>query len=109
MTLLPPFGDLGIGGGLSCFGSGLVALRCAALVSATRIVRFERLLRDTLPASTRLQQLAFEVTGKLGIRRVPDVRYVDCIDVPMVWCAVAARQSSCRCAFPGSSMTSRSA
>ncbi len=58
-----------------------------ALVSATRIVRFERLLRDTLPASTRLQRLAFEVAGKLSIRRVPDVRYVDCVDVPMVWCA----------------------
>ncbi len=58
-----------------------------ALVSATRIVRFERLLRDTLPASARLQRLAFEVAGKLSIRRVPDVRYANCVDVPMVWCA----------------------
>ena len=58
-----------------------------ALVAATRIVRFERLLRGTLPAPTRLQRLAFEVAGKLGVRRVPDVRYADCVDVPLVWCA----------------------
>ena len=48
-----------------------------ALVAATRIVRFERLLRDTLPASERLQRLASEIAGKLGVRRVPDVRYVE--------------------------------
>jgi len=62
------------------------AVLCA-LVAATRIVRFERLLRDTLPASKRLQRLAFEVAGKLGVRRVPDVRYVECVDVPLLWCA----------------------
>ena len=58
-----------------------------ALIVATRIVRFERLLRDTLPASEQLQRLAVEIAGKLGVRRVPDVRYVDCAVVPMLWCA----------------------
>jgi len=58
-----------------------------ALVAATRIVRFERLLRDTLPASERLQRLALEIAGKLGVRRVPDVRYVECVEVPFLWCA----------------------
>ena len=36
------------------------------LVAAMRIVRFERLLQGTLPASKRLQQLAFEIARKLG-------------------------------------------
>ena len=43
-----------------------------ALVAAARIVRFERLLRGTLPASEQLKRLALEIAGKLGIRRVPD-------------------------------------
>jgi bla regulator protein blaR1 len=63
-------------------GAGL-----CAVVAATRIVRFERLLRDTLPASETLQRLAFEIAGKLGVRRVPDVRYVDCALVPFLWWA----------------------
>ena len=58
-----------------------------ALVAATRIVRFERLLRDTLPAPKRLQRLTREIAGKLGLRRVPDVRYVECVEAPMLWCA----------------------
>ena len=57
-----------------------------ALVAATRIVRFERLLRDTLPASERLQRLTQEIAGRLGVRRVPGVRYVECVHVPLVWC-----------------------
>jgi beta-lactamase regulating signal transducer with metallopeptidase domain len=63
-------------------GAGL-----CALVATTRIVRFERLLEDTLPASERLQRLAIEVAGKLGVRRVPCVRYVECVEVPLLWCA----------------------
>ena len=59
---------------------------CALLV-ATRVVRFERLLRDTLPASERLQRLTVEITSKLGLGRVPDVRYVDCALAPLLWCA----------------------
>jgi beta-lactamase regulating signal transducer with metallopeptidase domain len=58
-----------------------------ALVATMRIVRFERLLRDTLPAPERLQRLAFEIAGKLGVRRVPDIRFVDCAEVPLLWCA----------------------
>jgi len=58
-----------------------------ALVIARRIVRFERLLRDTLPASERLQRLASQIAGRLGIRPVPDVRYAECALVPLLWCA----------------------
>ncbi len=65
------------------FGGAALCL----LVVVTRIVRFERLLRDTLPASERLQRLAREVAGKLDLRRVPEVRYVECVEVPLVWCA----------------------
>jgi bla regulator protein blaR1 len=59
---------------------------CALLV-ATRVVRFERLLRGTLPASERLQRLTDEITSKLGLGRVPDVRYVECALAPLLWCA----------------------
>jgi beta-lactamase regulating signal transducer with metallopeptidase domain len=62
------------------------AIGCA-LLAATRIVRFERLLRGTLPASERLQRLALEIAGKLGVRRVPAVRYVECVEVPLLWYA----------------------
>jgi beta-lactamase regulating signal transducer with metallopeptidase domain len=58
-----------------------------ALFAAARIVRFERLLRDTLPASGRLHRLAIEIAGRLGVRRVPDVRFVECVEVPLLWCA----------------------
>ena len=68
------------------FWLGAGASSCA-LVAATRIVRFERCLRDTLPAPERLQRLALEIAGKLGVRRVPDLRYVDCVDIPLLWCA----------------------
>ncbi len=62
------------------------ALVCAFIV-ATRIVRFERLLRGTLPPSERLQRLAHQVAARLGVRRVPTVRYVECAIVPFLWCA----------------------
>jgi len=58
-----------------------------ALLAAARIMRFERLLRGTLPASERLQRLSFECAAKLGVRRLPDVRYVECVEVPLLWCA----------------------
>lgn len=63
-------------------GTGL-----CVLVAATRIVRFERLVRGALPAPERLQRLAAEVAGRLGVRRAPHVRCVESVDVPFVWCA----------------------
>ncbi len=63
-------------------GAGL-----CATVATIRIIRFERLLRDTLPASERLQRLACDVAGKLGVRRMPALRYVDGAEVPMLWWA----------------------
>jgi beta-lactamase regulating signal transducer with metallopeptidase domain len=62
------------------------AAMCAC-VAVMRILRFERRLRDALPATERLQQLIFEIACQLGVRRVPQVRYADCIEVPFVWCA----------------------
>ncbi len=62
------------------------AVLCA-LVAAMRIVRFERYLRGTLPASERLQRLAIDTARKLGVGRVPDLRYMDGTEVPFVWCA----------------------
>ena len=62
------------------------AVHCL-LVAAIRIFRFEQLLRDTLPASATLQRITHEVAGRLGVQRVPDVRFVECVDVPFLWCA----------------------
>jgi beta-lactamase regulating signal transducer with metallopeptidase domain len=56
-----------------------------ALIAARRIVRFERLLQGTLPAPERLQRLTREIAGKLGVRHAPDVRYINCVEVPMLW------------------------
>jgi beta-lactamase regulating signal transducer with metallopeptidase domain len=57
------------------------------LVAVTRMVRFERLLRNTLPASERVRRIMPEIAGKLGLQGVPEVRYVECVEVPFVWCA----------------------
>ena len=63
----------------------LVGSAFCVLVAATRIVCFERRLRDTLPGSERLHRLALTVARQLGVRRVPDVRYVESVDIPFVW------------------------
>jgi beta-lactamase regulating signal transducer with metallopeptidase domain len=63
-------------------GAGL-----CTLVAATRIVRFERLLKDTLPASKAVQHLTLEVAAKLGVRSTPTVHYVESAQVPFLWCA----------------------
>ena len=58
-----------------------------SLIAVARIIRFERLLRGTLPPSTRLERLADQVAARLGVRRVPAVRYLECAPVPFLWCA----------------------
>jgi beta-lactamase regulating signal transducer with metallopeptidase domain len=63
-------------------GAGL-----CALLAVSRIVRFERSLKDTLPAPDRLQALAHEIARKLGIRRPPEVRCVEFARVPFLWSA----------------------
>lgn len=62
------------------------AVACA-LIAVTRIVRFERQLRNTLPASGRVRRTTADVAGKLGVRRVPDVRFAAGVKVPMLWWA----------------------
>jgi beta-lactamase regulating signal transducer with metallopeptidase domain len=57
-----------------------------AMVVVTRVVRFERLLQDALPASDRLQHIAFEIAARLGVSR-PELRYVEGLAVPFLWCA----------------------
>ena len=57
------------------------------LLTLYRIVRFEQLLKHTLPASTRMRDAAARLAGQMGVRHVPDVRYVQSIRIPLVWCA----------------------
>ena len=72
----PVFFGLWIGGSALC-----------VLITARRVVRFDRLLRDTLPSPERLQRLAHEIGGKLGVGGRPRICYVECVDVPLVWSA----------------------
>jgi beta-lactamase regulating signal transducer with metallopeptidase domain len=69
---------------LWCWLGGAVL---CTIVSATRIVRFERLLPETLPASERIAGVARQIAARLGIRRAPAVRYVVGVPVPFLWCA----------------------
>lgn len=64
----------------------------AILVFATvyRVILFEKLLKGTLPASHRVQEMTAQVASRIGVRRVPNVRYVQSIRIPMVWCAWGA-------------------
>jgi beta-lactamase regulating signal transducer with metallopeptidase domain len=62
------------------------AVACAAVI-ATRIVRLERRLRGALPASERLQRLAVEIAAELDVSRAPELRCVESVDVPLLWCA----------------------
>ena len=63
-----------------------VAALCA-LVSITRIVRFERLLRHTTPAPEWVARLGPDIASKLAVRRLPELRSLNCVDSPFVWCA----------------------
>lgn len=72
----PALCSLWIGGGLVC-----------ASVAAARILRFERLLRETLPPPARLQRLVENVAERIGVR-APKIAYAECVDVPLVWCVL---------------------
>lgn len=63
---------------------GIIVFAAAAVV---RIIGFERRLRGTLPAAEPILKLAREVATILGVRRLPDLRYVESINVPMLWFA----------------------
>lgn len=60
---------------------------CFALIVARRILRFERLLRDTLPSPARLERMAQEIAARMGVTCSPRICYVESIDIPLVWCA----------------------
>lgn len=57
-----------------------------SLLAAIRMVRFQRMLTGTLPASQRIQSLAAELANRMELRRTPDVRVVDSAIAPLVWC-----------------------
>src|SRR5262249_28173088 len=69
---------------LSCWIGGTAL---CALIALKRILRFERFLRGTMPASERLQQETIGVAAKLRIRRVPRVCLAEGVQVPLLWWA----------------------
>ncbi len=54
-------------------------------LAATRIVRFQRVLRHARCAPPELQQEVVELAGRLGLRRPPVVRLVRASMPPLVW------------------------
>jgi bla regulator protein blaR1 len=54
-------------------------------LATIRVARFYRRLRDTLPASERLQVMGQSIADRFGVRRQPDIRYVDS-GGPLVYC-----------------------
>lgn len=58
-----------------------------AVIAATRVVRFERRLRDTLPISQRLRRLALEIAARLGVRKLPELRFAEGVETPFLWWA----------------------
>jgi len=72
---------------VSLFSVWLGGAILLALVVVARIFRFEQGLKGTLRAPERIQNLVHEVACKLGVRRTPDVRCAECVDVPLLWWA----------------------
>jgi beta-lactamase regulating signal transducer with metallopeptidase domain len=70
----------------SLFWFWLAGTALWATVTASRVVRFRRLLQETLPAPEPLQRLAKEMASRLGVTRLPDVRSVDAAGGPLLWC-----------------------
>ena len=63
----------------------IVGLGLCGAIALRRIIRFDRMIRGTLAAPQRWQAMVAELAGKLGVRRVPDLRLIDGDGVPMVW------------------------
>ena len=61
-------------------GSGLLFL-----VLLVRTARFQRLLRQAGKAPDSTQKLARELAGRIGLRRLPEMRVVDARVSPFVW------------------------
>jgi beta-lactamase regulating signal transducer with metallopeptidase domain len=64
----------------------LGGILCCTIITASRIVQFERQLRDTLPASGRITQMTLDLSARLGLPRAPDVRYLSGAEIPFAWC-----------------------
>jgi beta-lactamase regulating signal transducer with metallopeptidase domain len=60
------------------------AVLCA-VITITRIANFRRLLKNTLPASERMQRLGREIAGRFNVPGLPDLRYIDA-GGPFLWC-----------------------
>lgn len=67
-------------GGAWLFGS----LATAAL-AGSRILRFQRRLRDASPAGCAVEEEVAELSAEMGLRRPPLVDFIDARTTPMLW------------------------
>ena len=61
---------------------GTVAL---GLVQMSRVIRFQALLREAVPAPDWVADEAQRMGDRLGVR-VPEILAVPCLGTPMLWC-----------------------
>ena len=87
MTLPPTFGSFGIEVGLSWLGSGSAVPACARWSPRRELCVSSDFCETRCRRPSGCNGSRLEIAGKLGVRRVPDVRYVECIEVPLLWCA----------------------
>ena len=66
-----------------CWGVGIALVSGLATI---RVIRLQRLLSGTLPASQRIQTLTDGLAVELSLRQAPEVRVVDSSAAPFVWC-----------------------
>lgn len=55
------------------------------IIFCCRVVEFNRLIRQTLPATDGLKSIAEPIANDLSLRRLPDLRLTEAALSPMVW------------------------
>ena len=63
----------------------LAGTLATALISARRIVRFQRLLREATPGSDQIQSWVDDLSASLGVERPPQVWWIAGKLSPMLW------------------------
>ncbi|QDT98730.1 M56 family metallopeptidase [Gimesia aquarii] len=55
------------------------------IIFCCRVVEFNRLIRQTLPATDELKSVAGPIAKKLSLSRLPDLRLTEAVVSPLVW------------------------
>ena len=64
----------------------LAGMALGTCIAVIRISRFRTLVKGMLPAATDWQQMTRELSQRMGLRHVPDVRLAERVHAPLLWC-----------------------